>query len=468
MSKKRSNSRKKYAKIAKAHELYSLKHPAQPVIKPVKEIKPKVEKKKEIKEEPKKPKSSKKKVIIVSIICVAIIIGLITYKFISDNNNKVNYTFKTNLTGFKANLTSSKKKLEPVSEDIKDSVINSNLNYNQIELSNNDIKETITNEKPFFKYYGEEYIPLVLNKKYTIDYLFFTPIDNQSLTFESDNNCVSINNNVINAESDGESTIYACYGDTKTKLLTVTSTSLLRTRDKEFDESKEFLKCEQFSDEENAIIDKILEYKINKVGYQTRAGAVEALRFITLDFPYRINYFNENGRLPDIDGQGRYYHKGLYLSSGKYNDLLDPKDDNKGTWGCSIYSIPLEAKQRNGLDCSSLLGWALYNAGYDPQDYKGADLLMELGDVYTPKEIVDTGKAKVGDFVHNDEGDSHIGMIVGIDDEENYYVAQAIWYKPIGVGITKYTKKQMENHWLQITLMDDYYKEDGNLTNMWY
>ena len=442
MSKKRSNARKKYAKIAKARELYNLKQPFQPAIKPVKEIKPKVEEKPKIKEketkETKETKSNKKKIIVIVAIIIVLIGGFLTYQYIYNNQiNKGNYVFKTNLSNVKANLTSTSKKLEPISEDIKDTKLEMSLNYNQIELSSENIKEQFTNEKPFFKYYGEDYIPLVIEEKYTLDYIFFTPFEDE-LTFKSDNDCVSVNNNVITANKDGESTIYACYGDTKTKLLTITSTSLIRTRDKEFDETKEFLKCEQFTDEENSIIDKVLEYKINKAGYQTRAGAVEALRFITLDFPYRINYFNENGRLPNIDGQGRYYHKGLYLSKGKYNDLSDPKDDNKGTWGCSIYSIPLEAKQRNGLDCSSLLGWALYNAGYDPQDYKGADLLMELGDVYTPKEIVDTGKVKVGDFVHNDEGESHIGMIVGIDDEENYYVAQAIWYKPIGVGITKY------------------------------
>ena len=46
-------------------------------------------------------------------------------------------------------------------------------------------------------------------------------------------------------------------------------------------------------------VDDILEYKINKAGYLTRAGVVEAMRFITLDFPYRVNYFYENGSEAD-------------------------------------------------------------------------------------------------------------------------------------------------------------------------
>ena len=60
-------------------------------------------------------------------------------------------------------------------------------------------------------------------------------------------------------------------------------------------------------------------------------------------------------------------------------------------------------------------------------------------------------------------------MIIGIDKEqEYYYVAQAIWYKPNGVCISKYNKEDFVNHWLQIALMDKYYKLDGILTDMWY
>ena len=39
-----------------------------------------------------------------------------------------------------------------------------------------------------------------------------------------------------------------------------------------------------------------LENKINNTGYKTRAGVVEAARFLTLNLPYKINYFYENGR----------------------------------------------------------------------------------------------------------------------------------------------------------------------------
>lgn len=417
----------------------------------------------------KKSKTGVKVLITVIILIVLAGLGLFGYKYAYDNYlHKGNFIFQTNLDNVTAEFISTDNKQEKLQEKIKESVIYTSLDYDQINIKNDKIEENIVSNDSFFKYYGEDYAILTLNSKYTIDYLFYTPFDETTLSFESDNNCISIKDNIITANEDGEATIYACYGNNKTKLLSITSTSLILDRPKEFDDTKEFLTCEQYTDEENAILDKILEYRINQAGYKTRAGAVEALRFLTLELPYRVSYFYENGRLPYLDAQGRYYHKGLYLSAGKYKELNDPDHYNKGTWGCKIFSGPAEEKMPNGLDCSGLMGWALYNAGFDPDDVKGSDLLMDLGETYSSKKIIDSGRVKVGDFVHNDEASSHIGMIIGIDDEENYYVAQAIWYKPKGVIISKYTKKQFVKHWIQICILEDYYKEDGNLTNMWY
>ena len=58
-------------------------------------------------------------------------------------------------------------------------------------------------------------------------------------------------------------------------------------------------------------------------------------------------------------------------------------------------------------------------------------------------------------------------MIVGIDDE-NYYVAQALWYDEIGVIITKETKSTLLSKFPHVILMEEFYENDGNLTNMWY
>ena len=474
MSKKKSSAkaRKKRIKNIKTKNLVSLESKTK--IEPIKKNKKEVQKKqskKFIRRKRKHKQKIIKRVIIAGIIVVVLTISaFLGYNYVNDNYlNKVNYTFKTNLQNTKAVLSCSNNKYEDIKENIDNTVLNTNLYYDQITIKNGQIRETITNDKSFFKYYGEQELIIPSEDEYTIDYVYFTPFENQTLEFESDNKNVTINDNVIKVSGNGEATIYAYYGENKVKLLEILFSDLIVSeRPKEFDTSKKFLTCEQYTDEENAMLDKILEKKIANAGYLTRAGVVESLRFLTLDLPYRVDYFNENGRLPLIDAEGRYYHKGLYLSSGKYKDLLDPNRKNKGTWGCTIYSNPLQGYEANGLDCSGLMGWALVNAGFDPDDIKGSDLLLDLGEKHNSKEIIDSGRVKVGDFVHNNEATSHIGMLIGIDDEENYYVAQAIWYKPDGVIISKYTKKQFINHWLEIVLLDEYYKEDGNLTNMWY
>ena len=91
---------------------------------------------------------------------------------------------------------------------------------------------------------------------------------------------------------------------------------------------------------------------------------VEAARFLTLHFPYKIEYFYENGRLGTngIDGEGRYYHKGLYLNSSKYSTISKSKNGPK-VWGCSLYSTPVKRNDNNGLDCSGFVSWALLNGG---------------------------------------------------------------------------------------------------------
>lgn len=480
MSKKKNTTktRKKRVKNIKTKNLASLQIEKTPK-KQNKTATKKATKKPVVKKQSKKFISQKKKhkkkiikrvTIVAAIFIVLVISSILGYNYAYDNYiNKGNYVFKTNLSNTKVTLSCSNNKFDDLNENIDDTTLYASLYYDQITIKNGQIREIITNEEPFFKYYGKKDLIMPSGDEYTLDYVYFTPYDEQKLKFESDNNNVIINDNVIKVNGSGEASIYAYYGDNKIKLLDVIFSDLIvAERPKEFDTSKKFLTCEQYSDEENAILDKILEKKIDEAGYLTRAGVVESLRFLTLDLPYRVDYFNENGRLPLIDAEGRYYHKGLYLSAGKYNNLLNPNRKNKGTWGCVIYSNPLGGYEANGLDCSGLMGWALVNAGFDPDDIKGSDLLLDLGEKHNSKEIIDSGRVKVGDFVHNNEATSHIGMLIGIDDEENYYVAQAIWYKPNGVIISKYTKKQFVNHWLEIVLLDEYYKKDGNLTNMWY
>ena len=239
-----------------------------------------------------------------------------------------------------------------------------------------------------------------------------------------------------------------------------------------FDFNKPDLSCNKYTKEDNDILDKILKDRIDGVGYKTRAGVVEAARFLTLDFPYKINYFYENGRQTtnNVDGEGRYYHVGLYLHSSRY-DSITGTQYGPASWGCSLYDRPSKENNINGLDCSGFVSWALLNGGFDVKDVgAGWSNNLDLTDYGKVKKITDSvvksGEIKVGDLLHSTKLGGHIGIIVGQDDKY-YYVAQAIWFDQVGVIITPFEKYSLYKEFPHVVLMDNYYKEDGKLTNMW-
>lgn len=295
-----------------------------------------------------------------------------------------------------------------------------------------------------------------------------------------DKSILEINDNVINTLSIGETIVEVLYNNEKVKEFNVVVTDVIVSKPKEFDTKKKYLPCEVFTLEEAKLLDTILEDRINEVGNNTRAAVVEAARFLMLEFPYRLNYFFENGRLDVsgvhyVDGEGRYYHKGLYLSKEKENDIkytfVGP-----AMWGCPLrnfedtYLFKKYKDYPNGLDCSGFVAWTLVNGGYDPGDLgagNSEDDPRELADLGEYEKITDelikSNRIKVGDLL-NIWG--HIGILVGIDDK-NFYVAESLDIYG-GVVIKTYSKKKISNTFPYIVLMDDYYKEDGKLTDMWY
>ncbi len=289
----------------------------------------------------------------------------------------------------------------------------------------------------------------------------------------SDNSIANVVDGKVTAKKDGTAIITASIKD-KSISSTITVTSLITKRPKNgFDFNKKNLGCNIYTKKQNDLLDTILKFKVNEVGYKTRAAVVEAARFLTLDFPYRINYFYENGRLTKkrkIDGEGRYYHKGLYLDESRYSSIGKSRK-GPGTWGCMVYSIPDHKKSRNGLDCSGFVTWALLNGGFNPGDIgAGITKVKDLTDLGVKKKITSTlakgNTIKVGDLLHNRWSGGHIAIIVGIDSNY-YYVAQAVWFDEVGVIINKYKKADLKNKFREVILMDKYYKKDGNLTNMW-
>lgn len=310
---------------------------------------------------------------------------------------------------------------------------------------------------------------MALNDKKDLPIKVIGNINN--LDFKYSNSAViDINKGKIISNSIGKTSIITKYNGTK-NIIDVIVSDLIVTMPKEYDLKKKELECNKYSEEESDILDDILKSRVNEVGASTRASAVSVARFLTLEFPYRINYFYENGRQTTnkVDGEGRYYHKGLYLTESKYSSLTGSTSSPKA-WGCKLYSNPVKRYDNNGLDCSGFVSWVLLNAGFDPKDVGAgfADYLdlTDYGDVKrinsaTIKDI------KVGDLLHSYAAGGHIGIIVGIDNDY-FYVAQALWYDEVGVIITKYKKDLLYKSFPHVVLMDKYYINDGKLTNMWY
>ena len=236
---------------------------------------------------------------------------------------------------------------------------------------------------------------------------------------------------------------------------------------------KEKLTCNEFTKEEETILDEALALKIKTVGLKTRAGVVAAARFLSLEFPYRIPYFYENGRLVNYgdqdyaDGEGRYYHKGLYLTENKFSKIKSSVH-GPAAWGCPLLTDTLKIKTPNGLDCSGFVSWALLNGGYDVGDVGAGineDRTDDLDDLSKKMKLTeenfDASLVKPGDLIGRY---GHIGIIIGKEDS-TFYIAESLDYDLHVLTMTK--DEIIESDWLYIELMDDYYKKDGNLKEMW-
>ncbi len=386
------------------------------------------------------------------------------------NNNEFKIHLREN-TDYSCILTSSNK-----TPDINDkNWVKSENNICTIKYTNNYNNLYIKNDKKIL-YNNEhlEYLNVLSDTFYpTYKESQELPIiyigNKKEISIEVNNEYLELNNLKVKPIKSGKSTIEIEGLEVNETIKSITSKYYVPTTSLT---GKENTSCDKVSETENDLLDEILKGKVNEVGNKTRAGVIEAARFLTLHFPYKIEYFYENGRLGTnkIDGEGRYYHEGLYLNSSRYSSISKSGSGPKA-WGCKLYSSPVKEKTNNGLDCSGFVSWTLLNGGFNPGDlgagFTSTRNLTDLGELKkTTKSLIESSKIKAGDLVHNYEATGHIGIIIGIDDD-NYYVAQAIWYDDNGVTVTKISKSYMPTKFPHVVLMDSYYKEDGKYTEMW-
>lgn len=281
----------------------------------------------------------------------------------------------------------------------------------------------------------EYYLALNGNKKIELKFNYPENYNTNYKWIIENKDIIKVENDTIYGLKVGESNLTIKLNDGNKKTFKIIVTNLIVPP--HIDEKKQTLTCYRYTEEENELLDNILASRIKEAGEGTRGGVIAAARFLTLEFPYNISYFAENGRLKNhgiqstVDGEGRFYHKGLYLSSLKYKDLLSNASTLTGPkpWGCTLFSIPMQIYQANGLDCSGFVTWAMYNGGFDVGDVGAGDykeLTDELSDLGQHNKItfdfMKNGKYKVGDYIAKN---GHAALIIGID-EKNIYTAESL------------------------------------------
>ena len=305
-----------------------------------------------------------------------------------------------------------------------------------------------------------------------------SPDETMSLSI-SNEGVLRVEGSTLVGVSPGNATVTVFIGGIR-KEISVVVTDLIQLP--VVDKKKKDLPCNIYSAEQNQLLDTILESKVQDAGYGTRAGVVAALRFLTLEFPYQINYFYENGRLNNntggdyVDGEGRFYHKGLYLNSSKYS-VLKKVGYGPAIWGCPLVNWQDESgfvrgkKYPNGLDCSGFITWAMYNGGFDPGDTGAGenawtdDDLSDLGvHQYITRSLLESNTIKAGDLIGTN---GHIAMVGGIKDGIIYVAESTTYYD--GVVMYPYTYRELLSspYLTYVINMDDYYKNDGNYTAYW-
>lgn len=206
---------------------------------------------------------------------------------------------------------------------------------------------------------------------------------------------------------------------------------------------KPTISCKAYNSVERVELEEKLKKVVEDGGYGTRAGVVEAARFLIGALDYKIPYLGPKDFDDDL---GRYRKVGLNIANDK-------------AWGCNI------GGWLQGMDCTNFVEWAFYQNGIKTHPYtKGHNdtisiaSALRVGDLlFTPCEI---------DCEEKVYGLSHLGIIIGVD-ENYFYVAESTTGSINAIVVTKWDKNNMPKKgkfsWAKI--WD--YGMDGNVTDMW-
>lgn len=214
--------------------------------------------------------------------------------------------------------------------------------------------------------------------------------------------------------------------------------SLIYDFEYDSENEKPYIGCRTYDADDKTRLESILKNAVNEAGYGTRAGVVEAARFLVGGLDYKIKYTGPK----QADWQiGRYPYVGLNI-------------DAYTGWGCSIKGY------NQGMDCTNFVYWAFTQAGLK------VDNVYSTKNVYSLREVVD--KLRVGDLLLTPGGTSftHVGIVIGIDDS-SIYVAEATTGEIDAIVVTRLDKNNLpvSGNLSKARLYE--YEKEGNVTNMW-
>ncbi len=210
--------------------------------------------------------------------------------------------------------------------------------------------------------------------------------------------------------------------------------------------TKPVIKCKSYTAEDRTRLEALLSTAVDQAGYGTRAGVVEAARFLVGGLDYTIPYQGTKDKEVDPDAIIGRYGKGLNIGKSQ-------------AWGCSINGWT------QGMDCTNFVSWAFKNGGVT---MKGG--IYSTSNTHKSAEVAD--QIQVGDFMLSPCGNSckhesiysHIGIVIGVD-ATTIYVAEA--NDNGGINVKEWEKSNMPKSGKFSVVRFYPYEQDGNVTNMW-
>ena len=207
--------------------------------------------------------------------------------------------------------------------------------------------------------------------------------------------------------------------------------------------TKPYIACKTYTEQDRINLEAKLKKAVDDAGYGTRAGVVEAARFLVGGLDYKIRYLGPKKVNSTL---GRYTKSGLNIA-------------NSNGWGCSV------SGWTQGMDCTNFVKWAFAQNGLDINDY------YNKSNTYKTKDSV--GNIRVGDFLLTpcttrceNRDYMHVGIVIGIDDK-NIYVAEATTESTDAIVVSKYNKFNMPASGKFSVFKKYIYANDGNVTDMW-